>query len=440
MLDARITGELLMAARQSGAKVILAGDDRQLASIERGGLFTELKARHGSAEITEVTRQQVDWQRRAAQDLAEGRFGAAVAAYDQAGAITWTQDQDQARMALVAAWKRDTAAEPAAKRFVFAYTNRDVDALNVELRQVRRERGELSGPEVALETRHGPAVFAVGDRVQFTDTDKKAGIYNGNAGTITAIDERNGQLRAVLDAPADGKGRGSVVVGRRIRRLPPRLCRDDLQGPGQDPRPHLPLSQPSLARGGELCGADPAAPSAQVFVARETAARRTRAGLADGARRDQSRLDRLGHPRGAGRRQAKREPREHAGARATTASETVSGPRCATRCSGGKQASSGRRSSGSSAIAAGRSPAPDPLTAKVRAASESRQHQAELPAPEWLIPPYVSRDGQDSLGRGLDPAGIAAASPPMNGYSRPNPSRGVTLSAPTGIRTRPMPD
>ena len=32
-----------------------------------------------------------------------------------------------------------------------------------------------------------------------------------------------------------------------------------------------------------------------------------------------------------------------------------------------------------------------------------------MPAPEWLIPPHVSRDGRDSLGRGLDPAGIAAA-------------------------------
>ena len=189
MLDARITGELLTAARASGSKLILAGDDHQLASIERGGLFTELKARHGAAEITEITRQQVDWQRGAAQDLAEGRFGAAVAAYEAAGAITWTRDQDEARAALVEAWKRDTAAEPDAKRFVFAYTNRDVDALNAELRQVRRDRGELSGPEVMLETRHGPAVFMVGDRVQFTDTDKKAGIYNGNAGTITAIDE-----------------------------------------------------------------------------------------------------------------------------------------------------------------------------------------------------------------------------------------------------------
>jgi ATP-dependent exoDNAse (exonuclease V) alpha subunit len=223
MLDSRITGELLAMARQARAKVILAGDDRQLASIERGGLFSELKAHHSAAEITEVTRQRVAWQRQAARDLAEGRFGEAVAAYDKARAITWTQDQETARAALVEAWKRDTVATPAAARFVFAYTNRDVDVLNAELRRVRRERGELAGPEERFETKHGPADFAVGDRVQFTDTDKRARIYNGNVGTITGIDVRTGELRATLDS-----GRAVSVVGCRVPGLPARLCGDDL--------------------------------------------------------------------------------------------------------------------------------------------------------------------------------------------------------------------
>lgn len=206
MLDTRVTGDLLAAARQAGAKVILAGDDRQLASIERGGLFAELRRRHGSAAIVEVTRQRVDWQRQAARDLAEGRFAEAVGAFDKAGAITWTDKQEEARSALVAAWKRDGEAQLGQSRFVFAYTNRDVDALNAELREVRRERGELAGADVALETRHGPAAFAVGDRVQFTDTDKKRRIYNGNVGTITGLDARAGQITARLDA-ASGAGR-----------------------------------------------------------------------------------------------------------------------------------------------------------------------------------------------------------------------------------------
>jgi hypothetical protein len=48
---------------------------------------------------------------------------------------------------------------------------------------VRRDRGELLGPDVRFETKHGPAAFVPGDRVQFTDTLKAARIYNGNVGT-----------------------------------------------------------------------------------------------------------------------------------------------------------------------------------------------------------------------------------------------------------------
>ena len=207
MLDSRVTGEVLAEAKRGGAKVVLAGDDRQLASIERGGLFTELRQRHGAAEITEVTRQRVDWQRQAARDLAEGRFDSAVTAYDQHGAVIWTADGEAARAALVARWKADTLADPAASRFVFAYTNADVSLINAELRQVRRERGELASPDVRLETKHGAADFAVGDRVQFTDTDKRRHIYNGNAGVITGLDARTGQVRVRLDAAAGTAGR-----------------------------------------------------------------------------------------------------------------------------------------------------------------------------------------------------------------------------------------
>jgi len=47
---------------------------------------------------------------------------------------------------------------------------------------------------------HSRADFAVGDRVQFTDTDKKLRIYNGNVGTITRIDPSTGEITVTLDA------------------------------------------------------------------------------------------------------------------------------------------------------------------------------------------------------------------------------------------------
>ena len=198
---------MLAAARQAGAKVILAGDDRQLASIERGGLFAELRQRHGAAEITEVTRQKVDWQRQAARDLAEGRFAEAVECLRPGRGDHL--DREPARCPRCACRGLDArcgGASPGASRFVFAYTNRDVDALNAELRQVHRDRGALTGADVEFDTKHGLAAFAVGDRLQFTDTDKRRHIYNGNAGTITGLDAVDGEITARLDA-AGGAGR-----------------------------------------------------------------------------------------------------------------------------------------------------------------------------------------------------------------------------------------
>ena len=77
--------------------------------------------------------------------------------------------------------------------------------MNAALRRVRHDRGEL-GADVEFATKHGVAQFAVGDRVQFTDTLRAAKIYNGNAGVITAIDAQNGVLHAMLDG-AGGQGR-----------------------------------------------------------------------------------------------------------------------------------------------------------------------------------------------------------------------------------------
>jgi len=49
MLDTKLMAELTQAAQSAGAKLILIGDDRQLASIDRGGMFGALKDQYGAA-------------------------------------------------------------------------------------------------------------------------------------------------------------------------------------------------------------------------------------------------------------------------------------------------------------------------------------------------------------------------------------------------------
>ena len=286
MLDSRVTGELLAEARRSGAKVILAGDDRQLASIERGGLFSELRQRHGSAEISEITRQRADWQRHR-----RARSGRGAVRGCRGGVRPGRGDHLDAGPRGCAgppwsrAWKRDTATEPDATRFVFAYTNVDVDALNAELRQVRRDRGELarSGRAVRDEARAGGFCAGRPGAVHRHAEGRRASTTAMSAPSPASTHE-TGVIRARLDATAAGQGREVDVVGVGVRRVPARLCRDDLQGPGHDPGPHLPVSHASLALGGELRGADPAARERAGVRGAGDGARRAAAGAADGAR------------------------------------------------------------------------------------------------------------------------------------------------------------
>jgi hypothetical protein len=119
--------------------------------------------------------------------MAAGNFADALAVYEGKGAIRWAPSQAAAEAQLVQRWAQDSAASPGKSRFVFCYTNAEVDRMNASLRQIRKERGEL-GAETVLDTAHGRLPFAVGDRVQFTKTEKPAGIINGAAGRIEAID------------------------------------------------------------------------------------------------------------------------------------------------------------------------------------------------------------------------------------------------------------
>jgi Ti-type conjugative transfer relaxase TraA len=187
MLDTKLMAMVTSHAADAKAKLILVGDDRQLSSIDHGGMFAVLKDRHGCAELTEVKRQQKNDERRASEMFASGNFHDALNIYNGKGAIHWTRTQREARAELIDQWTKDSASAPEKTRFVFAYTNADVDTLNAALRDVRRQRGEL-GDDHQLATAYGRRNFAAGDRVQFNATEKTLGIVNGAAGTVESID------------------------------------------------------------------------------------------------------------------------------------------------------------------------------------------------------------------------------------------------------------
>jgi len=186
MVGTRQLERVLSHAADVGAKVVLVGDPQQLQSIEAGAAFRSIHERHGGVEIHEVRRQREDWQRDATRDLATGRTGAAIHAYDTHDMVHSAETREQARGDLIDRWDRDRQAAPDLSRIILTHTNDEVRALNASAREQMREAGDL-GEDVHLKVERGARSFASGDRVMFLQNERGLGIKNGTLGTIEQV-------------------------------------------------------------------------------------------------------------------------------------------------------------------------------------------------------------------------------------------------------------
>ena len=188
MLDTKRLAALVALVDHVGGQVrlVLAGDDRQLASVERGGVFTDLVSRIGAAELSIVRRQERHWARRASEAFSQGRFRDGLEAFAERGLLSWSAKLGDSRAALLARYERDTAAEPG-KRFIFAYTNEEVRRLNDEVQAMEVGRGRVRNVHT-FETSRGTLHVGEGDRIAFRGTDKGRGILNGALATVQVIE------------------------------------------------------------------------------------------------------------------------------------------------------------------------------------------------------------------------------------------------------------
>jgi Ti-type conjugative transfer relaxase TraA len=182
MVGSRQLGRVLEAARDAGAKIVLAGDSRQLQPIEAGAAFRAVAEQVGVAEIGAVRRQRATWAREASEAFARGAVAAGLAAYADRGEVRLLDSRDDAKGAIA----RDIAAAGRPERaLILAHTNDDVRDLNERVRDERRRLGEL-GEGAEFATARGKRDFAAGDRIVFLLNDRDLGVKNGTLGTVEA--------------------------------------------------------------------------------------------------------------------------------------------------------------------------------------------------------------------------------------------------------------
>jgi conjugative relaxase-like TrwC/TraI family protein len=199
MLGSRKLARLLEHAEQAKAKVVLVGDDRQLAAIDAGGGFRALRLRLGASELTENRRQQQAWEREALELVRSGLVEEAVAAYQAHDRVVAADSKPAATLALLqdwwAAWQQ-ADRDPAQEVIVLAARRAEVDRLNTACQELLVARGRLGPDRIQVEDRQ----LAVGDRVVCGhNAIAEVGVANGSRGTITALDPQARTLTIRLD-------------------------------------------------------------------------------------------------------------------------------------------------------------------------------------------------------------------------------------------------
>jgi conjugative relaxase-like TrwC/TraI family protein len=188
MVGSRKFARLLDLAGNAGAKVVLVGDDRQLAAIDAGGGFRALRLRLGASELVENRRQLQAWER-VALELVRGELvEEAVAAYRDHDQLVAAETKFELTLALVSDWwqaQQDAASDPAKEAVILAWQRGEVDRLNTICQQVMADHGRLSSERLHV----GDRRLGVGDRVVCgRNALAQLGVANGTRGTVVALD------------------------------------------------------------------------------------------------------------------------------------------------------------------------------------------------------------------------------------------------------------
>jgi conjugative relaxase-like TrwC/TraI family protein len=210
MTGTRDMSAILNAAHESGAKVVLIGDRRQLASVAGASALRGVSevVRRG-AILDGVRRQQIDWQRAASVLMARGDAEAGLRAYAARGCMELVAGGATARERVIALWK-EQRAQHGEDVLIVTRRNADCAALNLTAREALKAEGRIHGedfsaPSIDRDDKAATISLACGDRLRFGESLPHLGVRNGNRGVVDTIErDRSGNIRIAF-ALEDGR-------------------------------------------------------------------------------------------------------------------------------------------------------------------------------------------------------------------------------------------
>jgi len=227
MLSLEDMSQMLRLANTAGAKVVLVGDENQLAAIEAVSPFEALGKHVGRFELTEVKRQRHPWMREAVRAFAFGDAATGLSLLKEHGCLHMGKGGPEAtKDLLIADWMNAKGRQAPGlvesllpevlartvrgpDKLILALTNADAAELNQLAQTARSEAGELGSIPVTL----GSGEKARrGDRIIFGQNSERFDVSNGDLGTVVKV-------HRPIDANPFAKGEVTVELDRggRVR-------------------------------------------------------------------------------------------------------------------------------------------------------------------------------------------------------------------------------
>lgn len=191
--------ELLRVAATRKCSVILAGDEKQLASVQRGGMFEVFASRYGSSSILDIKRQDSNWGKSVAMNMSAGNVETAVSILDGESRIKWDTDANSSMNVLLSDWSKSD--HNISDRLILTVKNKDVAALNHGARQYLKLEGKLTGNEIAVAGNH----YMKGDKILITKTNKELGLINGDLAELVLASEGKFTIKLAVEAKDQDK-------------------------------------------------------------------------------------------------------------------------------------------------------------------------------------------------------------------------------------------
>ncbi|MFW7382358.1 MAG: MobF family relaxase [Oligoflexus sp.] len=186
MVDSRLMARLTEQVNRAGAKLILVGDEKQIQSVDAGGMFSTLYEHLGGGDLTGVVRQYRASERDAILAIREGevektlkfyggRRGVELNPNDIKGSIDeWAKLGQKGRLEALAPvlWSEKGSFEE-----------------NLAVRGELIDQGRFKSSITFLNSEQKAIDLAAGDRILFSKSNARYGISSNEIGSVLSVSE-----------------------------------------------------------------------------------------------------------------------------------------------------------------------------------------------------------------------------------------------------------